>query len=128
MATFPDGLDVWVFSVEALEKTWRQATLRSDREHVTTYMWKNPHIFKLSNIRHSEDLSHLRWTVDEEADLELVREVHRHLGAGASGIFGMQQVLDLLDRHPDISRLNAGIGRDEGLATSVSQDSANYEG
>ena len=122
VATFPDGLDVWVFSVEALEKTWRQATLRSDREHVTTYMWKNPHIFRLSNIKHSEDLSHLRWTVDEEADIELVREVYRHLSPDTAGIFGMREVLDLLDRHPEISRLNVGIGRDEGLATSVSQD------
>ena len=122
VATFPDGLDVWVFSFEALERTWRQATLASDREHVTTFMWKNPHLFRLSNIKHVEDLSHMRWTVDEEVDIRLVREVQRHLGNGTGRIFGMGEILDLLARHPEISRLNSNIGRDEGLVKSVSQD------
>ncbi|MBI5221600.1 MAG: glycosyltransferase family protein, partial [Candidatus Magasanikbacteria bacterium] len=39
--TFPDGLDVEVFSFVSLEKTWKEAKLKSEREHVTPYIWKN---------------------------------------------------------------------------------------
>jgi spore coat polysaccharide biosynthesis protein SpsF (cytidylyltransferase family) len=39
--TYPDGLDVEVFSFDALEKAWKEATLQSEREHVTPYIWKN---------------------------------------------------------------------------------------
>ena len=110
--TFPDGLDTEVFSFTALERTWRNARLKSDREHVTPYIIKHPEIFKIGNFIHSEDQSALRWTVDEPRDLEFVRQVYHYLG---TDLFGMQQVLDVLRKHPQISELNAGIKRNEGF-------------
>ena len=123
VATFPDGLDVWVFSFSALERAWREATLSSDREHVTTYMWRNPHIFRLETVANGADLSSLRWTVDEESDIRMVREVYRHLEDGSGHIFGMGEVLGLLERRPEISTINTAIGRDEGLERSLRRDS-----
>lgn len=38
--TFPDGMDVEVFSFKNLEKIWKEAILPSQREHVTFYFWK----------------------------------------------------------------------------------------
>jgi len=69
-STYPDGLDTEVFSFNSLKKTWKEAKLPSEREHVTPYVWKNPQIFKIKNLKHNKDLSHLRWTVDEECDLK----------------------------------------------------------
>src|SRR5688572_10130845 len=60
-ATFPDGLDIEVFSREVLEQARREASSRSDREHVT------PFIRRLAdgdaaNLANAEDYSNLRWT------------------------------------------------------------------
>ncbi|NLT23674.1 MAG: NTP transferase domain-containing protein [Syntrophorhabdus sp.] len=117
--TFPDGLDAAAFPMTTLEKTWREATLRSDREHVTTYIHKNPSLFRKKSIRNTEDLSNHRWTVDEPRDLEFVRRVYALLGEKP---FGMRDVLELLDRHPEITTINAGISRNEGYAKSLEEE------
>lgn len=122
VSTFPDGLDVWIFSMEALGKAWEEATLRSEREHVTPYIWENPHIFRLKTVTNTEDLSELRWTVDEENDLQFVREVYSHLDDGTERIFGMQEILHLLERYPEIRKINQGIKRDEGYQQSLRKD------
>jgi len=36
--TFPDGLDVEAFTIEALHRAWSNAQLKSEREHVTPYL------------------------------------------------------------------------------------------
>lgn len=120
--TYPDGLDVEVFSLDALKRAWEEATLVSEREHVTSYIKKNPHLFKVENFEHSEDLSKMRWTVDEERDLAFVREVYRRLYVEGDKIFIMKDVLDLLEQHPGLTDLNKNIIRDEGYLKSLSED------
>lgn len=121
--TFPDGLDTEVFSFEALARAWREATAPPDREHVTSYMWRQPDKFRLANVTHAPDLSGLRWTVDEPADLEFARAVYRHLGVRAE-TSGMDDVLDLLRRRPELEQINRGPARNEGYARSVRADRA----
>lgn len=118
--TYPDGLDVEVFSFAALARAWREARLPSEREHVTPYIWKHPELFRLGNVKQDEDLSDLRWTVDEPRDLEFVRAVYRWLGPRSD--FGMQEVLALLREHPELGRINAGIERNEGYRWSLERD------
>ena len=60
--TYPDGLDCEVFSFDALERTWTEASLPTEREHVTTYIRNHPDIFRLLNVAHSTDLSGHRWS------------------------------------------------------------------
>jgi spore coat polysaccharide biosynthesis protein SpsF len=109
--TYPDGLDTEVFLYRALERAWRGARLKSEREHVTPYIWRQPTLFRLFNVEHAEDLSSLRWTVDEPQDLEFVRAVYSYFGSSS---FGMIEILDLLRERPELSRINAGIKRNEG--------------
>ena len=120
--TFPDGQDTEVFSAAALARAWREARLPSEREHVTPYIWKHPDRFRLANVRHAEDLSAMRWTVDEAADLEFVRRVFARLGADRP--FGMGEVLDLLPRQPALLDINRSFTRNEGYARSVRADGA----
>jgi hypothetical protein len=110
--TYPDGLDTEVFSVEALETAAREARLRSEREHVTPFIWSHPERFRLANVEHAEDLSEHRWTVDTDADLRFVREVFEALGPAAAR--ALTEVLRLLTEHPALRDLNAGIRRNEG--------------
>ncbi len=121
--TYPDGLDVEVFSFGALKRAWSNSTLTSEREHVTSYIWKNSKEFQLTNVDNCKDLSALRWTIDEERDLRFVEEVYRHLYR-KEGIFYMEDILYLLDKFPYLSKINCSITTNEGYSKSVSEDHA----
>lgn len=118
--TFPAGLETEVLRQDALEQAWRDARLKSEREHVTPYIWKHPLAFRLGNVKHDHDLSRLRWTVDEPEDLEFVRRVYRCLARRAS--FGMVEMLGLLQMKPELAKINAKFQRDEGYKKSVRED------
>lgn len=117
--TFPDGLDAAAFPMSVLERVWRDAILPSDREHVTSYIHCHPKIFRMKTILSHDDLSHLRWTVDEPRDLEYVRAIYAHLGDTP---FGMKEILDLLKRHPELNDINTGILRNEGYLKALTDD------
>ncbi len=120
--SYPDGLDSEVFSWQTLERAWKEANLKSEREHVTPYIWKQPNLFRLGNVKNDLDLSALRWTVDEPCDLEFVRQVYGYLSDRPS--FGIADVLEVLREHPDLNDINQGIRRNEGYAKSLQEDSA----
>lgn len=69
--TFPDGLDVEVFSIESLEHVRSEEDSAQGREHVTWEMKRSPHISR-SNFENVEDLSHRRWTVDYQGDFDFL--------------------------------------------------------
>ncbi|HEX3145724.1 MAG TPA: glycosyltransferase family protein [Pyrinomonadaceae bacterium] len=119
VCTYPDGLDTEVFSFPVLERAWREAQLSSEREHVTPYMRNHPDLFRLKNVTHSEDLSSLRWTVDEPRDLEFARAIYARFGEQR---FDMNDVLKLLRDQPDLAELNSGIARNEGYSKSLQED------
>ncbi len=94
--TFPEGLDVEVFSRDALERAWKDAEDPAEREHVTLYFWKNADIFRLLNVRNPTDLSPIRWTLETQEDLVLIREIYEDLYSGTGDVFGMDEVIDWL--------------------------------
>jgi spore coat polysaccharide biosynthesis protein SpsF len=117
--TFPTGLDTEVFSRAALLKADREARLSSEREHVTPFIWKQPGLFRLANVPHTPATGGQRWVVDKPEDLEFVRAVYSRLGEAP---FRMDDVLELLERHPEIRALNAHLLGEDGYATSLSDD------
>jgi len=119
--TYPDGLDVEVFSYKTLKKAWNEATLASEREHVTAYIRNHPEQFTHYNIKNSVDLSKFRWTVDQQEDLEFVREIFKRLYTKEK-IFYMEDILPLLQQHPELQEINAGIQRNEGYLRSLKHD------
>lgn len=119
--TFPDGLDAWVCRFGALEKTWQEAKMPSEREHVVTYIKSNPDRFKIGSFEGSADLSRLRWTVDEKEDLELVSRIYEALYP-QNPAFKTSDVLALLEEYPELKTLNTHYERDEGLKKSLMAD------
>lgn len=119
--TFPDGLDVEVFRFECLAAAWREAALPSQREHVTPFIHQQSGRFKTGNYAGAPDLSHLRWTVDEAADFELVRQVYEVLYP-VKPDFDTGDVLALLERRPELKTLNTAYERNEGYQRSLAKD------
>ena len=116
--SFPDGLDVEVFSKESLSFAAENAQQPFDREHVTPFI-KHKYSDKLINIRHSEDLSNLRWTVDELTDLEVIRNIFRHFSPDI--FFTWEDVLSLYKTTPALFHANISIKRNEGSFMSNGQ-------
>lgn len=117
--TYPDGLDVEVFTFAALEAAWRQAILITDREHVTHYLYTHPNEFRIGNLTGLDDYSALRWTLDEANDLEFLRKVYAALGRADAG---WQEVIELLRQQPELLMINQNNVRNEGLAKSMALD------
>lgn len=120
-ATYPDGLDVEVFSFVTLKKTWNNARLSSEREHVTGYIATHLNEFKNLNVTNSVDLSDLRWTVDEKEDLEFVRSIYKNL-YHKNPNFLMKDILDLLKGKPELIEINKGFIRNDGYLKSLQND------
>jgi spore coat polysaccharide biosynthesis protein SpsF len=119
--TFPDGLDVEVFTLQSIKTAWREAALPSEREHVTPFIYKNPDKFSIGQFTNPIDLSEHRWTVDEQADYELVNIVYETLYPKKRN-FSMQDVLELLKARPKLRELNSHFTSNEGYLRSLAED------
>lgn len=117
-ATYPDGLDTEVFSMQALERAGRETQDTFDHEHVTPYL-RRPGLFKTDSLTHEEDLSGLRWTVDEPADFEVVSKVFQHFAPNIH--FPWTEVLALQRKNPNIFAANHNIIRNEGATMGTGQ-------
>jgi spore coat polysaccharide biosynthesis protein SpsF len=104
--SYPRGLDAEVFTREALERADREANLAYEREHVTPYFYEHPESFRLRSVAAGRDLSAHRWTLDTPDDWRLIERVYEAIGTCD---FGMQEVLDLLQREPQLANINAHV-------------------
>lgn len=117
----PDGLDVEVFTHQALVQSWQQAKKPSEREHVTQYIRNHRELFTLADYQYQPDLSKHRWTVDEPSDFELVKQIYQHLYPDNKN-FTMHDVLTLLTAQPHLNEINNNFSRNQGLAISKAFD------
>ncbi|HPJ81391.1 MAG TPA: glycosyltransferase family protein [Saccharofermentans sp.] len=109
--SFPEGLDCEAFRFSALEESEKTTHDAFEREHVTQYIYHNPDKFMIGNVSQKENISHLRWTIDKDADLEMVKAVYVHREPGKTGILLMDEILDILKKYPKIAEINALVER-----------------
>lgn len=109
--TYPDGLDIEVFTFKALDLASQETSNPYDREHVTSYLRK-PAKFKTGAVQHAQDLSAMRWTVDEPADFEVIDKVFQHFHPRID--FSWAEVLCLQSVQPEIFTPNQHLIRNEG--------------
>ncbi|MFH1847095.1 MAG: glycosyltransferase family protein [Candidatus Omnitrophota bacterium] len=119
--TFPDGLDVEVFDFKSLKRSWEKAELLSEREHVTSYIRKNPEVFKLKNVESTNDYSGKRWTLDCPEDYSFIKSVIENLYP-VNPNFNFSDILNFLDNNADIEQYNKDIIRNEGYIKSLAND------
>ena len=121
--TYPIGLDIEIFTFDALKRAHRLAISKYQREHVAPYFYEgtpvdqlqyqvpgspysaalSPHGFKIALKHHTPDYGQLRWTVDTPEDLELLRKIVTYF---PDDTFSWLDVLRLVQKHPELTRIN----------------------
>ena len=117
-ATYPDGLDIEVVTLAALQRALRESDKPFDHEHVTPFVRESGH-FHSASMQHDEDLSGLRWTVDDPEDFEVVTNVFSHFAPDVH--FGWRQVLELQRAQPELFAANQRTKRNEGAVMGTGQ-------
>ena len=116
--TYPDGYNVEIFSIELLEQANIEAKKPSDREHVTTFITMQPKKFKKDRVDSEKDLSKYRLNLDYKEDFELIKSVLEKFDEKAN----LDDIINWLDKHPEILKLNSHIKPYENLLKSFEQD------
>tara|TARA_B110000444_G_C18722908_1_gene539396 strand:- start:135 stop:902 length:768 start_codon:yes stop_codon:yes gene_type:complete len=119
---FPDGQDVEVFKFSALKKAWKNAILKSELEHVTPYIRNNSDgkgddIFSSMNYACHDNYSHIRMTVDEQRDFDLIECLIKKLGSEKSWLDYTNYIIQ-----NDLTKINDKIIRNEGFLKSLKND------
>ena len=119
---FPDGQDVEVFKFSALERAWKEAVLKSEKEHVTSYIRNNSNLkggqlFTACDVKCHANFNHIRMTVDEEADLVAIERIIDELGTNSTWEEYVEYIIDHYD-----SIGNTSIIRNEGYLKSIKKD------
>ena len=102
--TFPDGLDVEVLKAGVLAKLKRLKLSDAEKEHVTLGLLNRQNIFTTRNIFSPTNLSHFRWTVDTQTDLNFVIEVFKHFSSKEIS-FTLQDMLDFIGKNPQLNQI-----------------------
>lgn len=118
---FPDGLDCTAFSFAAIARAWKEAKLPSEREHVGPYIETHPELFKGGGLAKFKGLAHCRWTLDEPRDYVFLQKVFDALDVQKVP-FLAQDVLNLLERHPELADINGDIVRNAGYLKSLADE------
>ena len=109
--TYPDGLDVEVFSFSALKIAWKNAKTHYEREHVTPFIRESGR-FKIDNISNDVDFSNERWTLDEPEDYKVIKGIFEYFSPNI--YFSWSEVLQLKELKSKIFYDNQKIIRNEG--------------
>lgn len=108
--SYPYGMAVEVFSFKVLEEAYIEAKAEPEREHVTPFIYGHPERYRLANVALDENLSFHRWTVDTKEDFALIEKIIRVLYP-IKPDFDIDDILDLLNKHPDWPLINAHVSQ-----------------
>ena len=94
--SYPKGLDTECVSLEALKKVAKSKLERSDREHVTQYIYNNPKKFKIAYLVNRKKIPNTkRWVVDYKEDLVFIKKIYSKLYK-KNHYFLMNDIIDVL--------------------------------
>jgi glutamate-1-semialdehyde 2,1-aminomutase len=106
---YPDGTDCEIFTRDMLMRAQKEATTEYEREHVTVFMEQSEDV-KKSFITQELDFSHIRLTVDNPEDFEVISYLIRE----ADPDCGYLHYIALLTKRPGIMVKNMHLERNEG--------------
>jgi len=111
--SYPDGMDVAVYKIQALQKSYKLTKSKYYREHVTLFMKHNKKIFKQINIVAPSNifLPNLGLTLDEYKDYILLKKVIEYFYKRKNFYFTCDEVVKLLKIKKNWSRINSAVSR-----------------
>lgn len=112
--TFPIGMHVEIFSLDALLQADQEAQLSEDREHVTPYIYNNPEQFSLASCYSESDLSSFRFTVDYPSDLVFARAVYSAIED--KKISSVGDLCSIVDSIPGLKDINCKYKKPHSIA------------
>jgi len=119
--TYPDGYNVEVFSMNILREANDEAKKPSDREHVTFFMWMQPQRYRVYRLDYKRDLSNYRLNLDYPEDYIVLKSIFKELYP-KNPFFTLEDIINWLDTHPTIRRVNSHIKTGEGFIKSFNED------
>lgn len=109
--TYPRGLDFEIFSFDLLKEAYLNATLNSDKEHVTPYINQNRSgRVIIANHVEEKDFSNLRWTLDTMEDWTLIKALIEKYKAET---LSYEELLGVIVDNPNLTTLNNNIKQKE---------------
>ncbi|MBQ0140958.1 MAG: glycosyltransferase family protein [Kurthia sp.] len=106
--TFPRGMDVEVFSMEALEKAFEEAIIDYEHEHVTPYIYLNRDKFSIGQYTQVDDKNDIRLTVDTNEDFLVIKKIFNEL-YNEKPNFLLDDILAILEKYPEWKEINKNI-------------------
>lgn len=107
-ASYPDGNDVEIMTIDCLQRAMEMAHQSWELEHTTPVIWEHPEYFKIGNLSWATGLdlsmSH-RFTIDYIEDYHFIVKVFEHLYPYKNN-FSCNDILQLLELHPEIYQIN----------------------
>jgi spore coat polysaccharide biosynthesis protein SpsF len=112
-----------VISRAALERSWERGEARHRSELVNLYIKEHPQEFKIRTAKLPEGLYHpeYRLTVDHPEDVTLMQALFERL-AVPGRIVATRDAIELLEREPELARINAHLRHKEANLRSVALD------
>lgn len=110
--SYPRGLDVEIFTMAALEKTYNEAVKCYEKEHVTPYIYSHPALFKLHHFTNKVDLSHYRLTLDTQEDWQLIETIYHKIQSQGLEV-STENILNVLMAEPALLKMNANVQQKE---------------
>ena len=89
---------------------------KSQREHVTPYIYDNPKKFRIFNLDYEKDFSHMRYTIDRPKDLALVQKIVKKIKTRP---ILTENIVKLFTTEPELPLINSEYKRNEGYFKSI---------
>lgn len=104
-STYPDGMDVEIFSYKILKFINSSCKNKFYLEHVTPYIWKKNKSYKLHLVKLNKDFSDLRLTVDYIEDFELVEKIITYFILNKKKI-NLKNIISYIKKNPSVYQIN----------------------
>jgi spore coat polysaccharide biosynthesis protein SpsF len=108
--TYPDGLDINIFTYKLLREAYYKSWSKEEKEHIIPHFINNKRV-KVKKIISKKDNSHIRITLDYKDDLKLLRNIYDNVKE-----LDHENIVKYLEDNPELLEINKHI-RNEALCT-----------